>query len=97
MNERLDKFLDNAAEPGLLISGHDLRALWSGGPHENDPEHPEDKDWASSEPDPHAPERRSILSTQVGSSARRLVGITQYPWDSSGNITLNAQLGRDSE
>ena len=55
MSERLDKFLDNAAKPRFLNSGLDLHALWSGVPHKNDPEHPEDKDWASSEPDPNAP------------------------------------------
>jgi hypothetical protein len=29
--------------------------LWNHIPHVNDPKHPEDKDWADSEPDPNAP------------------------------------------
>lgn len=55
MGERVDRFKENAAKPGFLNSGHDLRAFWSGVSHENDPEHPEDKDWAASEPDPNSP------------------------------------------
>lgn len=55
MGERIEKFLDEAAEPTLLGSGHDLRVFWNAVPHKDDSEHPEDKDWSASEPDPSAP------------------------------------------
>lgn len=55
MGERIEKLLDDAAKPTFLNSGHDYRVLWNAVPHEKDEEHPEDKDWADSEPDPSAP------------------------------------------
>jgi hypothetical protein len=55
MGEKFEEFLDKAAEPIGLHSGTNLRALWNAVPHEDDPAHPEDKDWADSEPDPNAP------------------------------------------
>ena len=55
MGEKFGEFLDKAAQPAGLHSGTDLRALWNGVPHEEDSEHPEDKNWADSEPDPSAP------------------------------------------
>jgi hypothetical protein len=55
MGEKFEEFLDRAAQPIGLYSGTNLRALWNGVPHEEGPEHPEDKDWADSEPDPNAP------------------------------------------
>jgi hypothetical protein len=36
-------------------SGKNVRLLWNGVPHDEATEHPEDKNWAESEPDPNAP------------------------------------------
>lgn len=55
MGEKIERFLDRAAEPSFLHSGTNLRAVWNAVPHVDDPEHPEDKDWAASEPDQDAP------------------------------------------
>ena len=55
MSERTEKFLDEAAEPIGLSSRHNLRVFWNAVPHEEDAEHPDDKDWSDSEPDPDAP------------------------------------------
>ena len=55
MSERTEKFLDEAAKPVGLSSGHNLRVFWNAVPHEEDAEHPDDKDWSDSEPDPDAP------------------------------------------
>jgi len=55
MGEKFEEFLNRSARPIGLHSGTNLRALWNGVPHKEDPEHPEDKDWADSEPDPNAP------------------------------------------
>jgi hypothetical protein len=55
VGEKFDDFLDKSAKPIGLHSGTNLGALWNGVSHEDDPEHPEDKDWANSEPDPNAP------------------------------------------
>lgn len=50
MGEKAEKFLDGAA-----LIGDNYRVFWNAVPHESDPQHPEDKDWADSEPDPDAP------------------------------------------
>jgi hypothetical protein len=56
MGERIEAFLDNlAAQAPFGGGGKDLRAFWNGVPHTEDPDHPEDKDWSTSEPDPKAP------------------------------------------
>jgi hypothetical protein len=55
VGEEIEEFLDKVAKPVGLTGGKNLRALWNGVPHEDDPKHPEDKDWADSEPDPNAP------------------------------------------
>lgn len=55
MGERIERWLDEAAKPGLLGSGHNYRVFWNAVPHQHNEEHPEDKDWARSEPDPDAP------------------------------------------
>jgi hypothetical protein len=54
MGEKIEEFLDNVAKPGIF-GGKDLRVFWNAVPHEDDPAHPEDKNWADSEPDPNAP------------------------------------------
>ncbi len=46
--------LDEAAKPHI-IGGRDYRVFWNHVGHVDDPEHPEDKNWAASEPDPDAP------------------------------------------
>jgi hypothetical protein len=53
-NERED-WLDSVARGNLFSGGKNLRVFWNGVPHEDAPEHPEDKNWADSEPDPKAP------------------------------------------
>jgi hypothetical protein len=55
VSEKSEEFLDNMAEPIGLDGGKNLRALWNAVPHVDDPEHPDDKNWADSEPDPNAP------------------------------------------
>jgi hypothetical protein len=55
MGERIERFLDWSAEPSPLGSGKNLRVFWNAVPHVDDPEHPEDKNWSLSEPDPKAP------------------------------------------
>jgi hypothetical protein len=55
MDERIERFLDWSAEPSLLGSGKNLRVFWNAVPHVDDPDHPEDKNWSLSEPDPKAP------------------------------------------
>jgi len=55
MGERLEHFLDWAAEPNGLTGGKDLRVFWNAVPHADDADNPADKDWAASEPDPDAP------------------------------------------
>jgi hypothetical protein len=55
VGEKFEEFLDNLAQPTVLSGGKNLRVFWNAVPHEADPDHPEDKDWADSDPDPHAP------------------------------------------
>ena len=55
MGERIERFLDRVAEPSGLSSGKNLRVFWNAVPHVDDEEHPEDKNWAESAPDPDAP------------------------------------------
>jgi hypothetical protein len=54
MGERIERLVASAAEPGVF-GGRDLRVLWNGVTHIEDPENPDDKDWAASEPDLKAP------------------------------------------
>ncbi|GAB3614481.1 hypothetical protein [Humibacter ginsengisoli] len=56
MGERIDAALDYLAAPGAFGGGgKDLRVFWNAVSHVVDPDHPEDKDWSNSEPDPSAP------------------------------------------
>ncbi len=43
------------ADPPFWVGAGHIGNLWNGVRHVMDPEHPEDKDWADSEPDPEAP------------------------------------------
>jgi hypothetical protein len=54
MGERTEKFLDALADPAHGQS-RNLRVFWNAVPHVDDDEHPGDKNWSASEPDPEAP------------------------------------------
>lgn len=55
MSERLERWLDEVAKPWGINGGSNLRVFWNAVPHRVDDDHPDDKDWAASEPDPDAP------------------------------------------
>ncbi|MGH1522733.1 hypothetical protein ACRAWC_01035 [Leifsonia sp. L25] len=55
MGERIEHFLDWAAQPSDLSGGKDLRVFWNSVPHNEDEASADDKNWAASEPDLDAP------------------------------------------